>query len=558
MNQRTDLDKPYYRSLTRSMVPVVVIVSVTPMILVAFVILYYFQAAYAEKVNAHLKELILKHRQDINIFLAEETSDLRLLAKTFSLDQLKDEAFLQDELFLLGNEHRGGFVDLGLINAQGRQVAYAGPFKLDEADYSDADWFKAARQKEVFISDVFLGLRGMPHFIICVQKQVGKETWLLRATIDFVAFNTLVENIRIGRTGFALIVNQANQFQTSPRHEIAFDEALSQRLRDLETRDSEGIQILTRKDDGGEYIYVSAALKNGEWLLIYRQSTADAFSIITKARTLAAIILVIGSLAIISMALGLSRRMVGIIARADREKEMMNQKMIQAGKLASIGELASGVAHEINNPVAIMVEEAGWIQDLLEDEQFSPSPNLEELNRALEQIRTQGRRCKEITHKLLFFARKTETTSQKLDLGKLIPEIMDLTRQRTKYGNVSVKTDISKALPFIRASHTQMQQVLLNLVNNAIDAMEEKGGTVTVRCRFIQDHIRIDVADTGPGIPEANLSRVFDPFFTTKPVGKGTGLGLSICYGIIRDMGGEIRVDSQLNQGTCFTITIPV
>jgi two-component system NtrC family sensor kinase len=122
-----------------------------------------------------------------------------------------------------------------------------------------------------------------------------------------------------------------------------------------------------------------------------------------------------------------------------------------------------------------------------------------------------------------------------------------------------VEAALADGLPRIRASASEMQQVLLNLLNNAMDAMDKKqGGKITISTRFADGMVVFDVADTGMGIPEANLQRIFDPFFTTKPVGKGTGLGLSICYGIIRKMGGKITVNSAVGQGTCFHIHVPV
>jgi two-component system NtrC family sensor kinase len=252
--------------------------------------------------------------------------------------------------------------------------------------------------------------------------------------------------------------------------------------------------------------------------------------------------------------------MVRRISLADEEKEMMDKQIIETGKLASIGELAAGIAHEINNPVAIMVEEAGWIKDLLEEEEFRKSKNLGEFERALNQIKTQGRRCKEITHKLLSFARKTDFRVQKTHINELIRELIALSEQRAKYAKITIHTDFQNDLPGTYLAQSEMQQVLLNLINNAIDAMENQGGKVTISTRFETEGgiIVIEVSDNGPGIPEANLSRIFEPFFTTKPVGKGTGLGLSICYGIIQKMGGLIEVKSLIDSGTTFYIRLPV
>ncbi|MCP4719412.1 MAG: GHKL domain-containing protein [Desulfobacteraceae bacterium] len=558
------MDKPYYRSLTKYLMPTVIIVSFAPMILVSFVILQQFQSSYNEKVQAHLKELVLKHKQNIDSFLMDKTGNIKVLLKTYGIELLSDEAVLSKKLVILQQEYRGVFVDLGVVNEDGRQVAYAGPFKLDKANYSDAQWFKNALQKQVFVSDVFLGLRGLPHFIISVQQKVGNTTWLVRATIDFVAFNNLVENIRIGETGFAFIVNQKNKFQTKPRIDITSEKTVYQKLLEIPPKSLDEVHItrqrINENDEifyGDEYIYVSSFLKNGDWLLVYRQNASDAFSIVRKAFQLALLIFVLGGVGIIAMAFFLSKRMVGFIARSDMEKELMNRQVIETSKLASVGELASGVAHEINNPVAIMVEEAGWIGDLLEEEEFLHSENLEEFNRALNQIQTQGNRCKEITHKLLSFARKTESNNKEVSTNELMGDLIDLTKQRTKYNNVSIETTMEKNLPVIIASSTEMQQIFLNLINNAIDSMEPAGGVVNISTQYLDRQVMVRISDSGSGIPQSNIDRIFDPFFTTKPVGKGTGLGLSICYGIIKKMGGQIDVTSEVGVGTTFSVFLP-
>ncbi len=123
---------------------------------------------------------------------------------------------------------------------------------------------------------------------------------------------------------------------------------------------------------------------------------------------------------------------------------------------------------------------------------------------------------------------------------------------------VEIHSQLAEDLPLLRLSVSELQQVFLNLINNAIDAMEKKGGNLTVRTRQEDRLVVVEMADTGAGIPEANLPRIFDPFFTTKPVGKGTGLGLAICYGIIKKMGGEIKVRSTLNVGTTFSVYLPI
>ena len=238
-------------------------------------------------------------------------------------------------------------------------------------------------------------------------------------------------------------------------------------------------------------------------------------------------------------------------------EEKMKEQEIEAGKLTSVGELASGIAHEINNPIAIMVEEAGWLSDLLNDEDLANPQNLEEFRRALNQIKAQGGRCKDITHKLLFFAKKTDSRVREVLINDIIEEIVSISEERTKDSKVKIVTHLDPELPKVAASPSEMQQVLLNLINNAIDAIGTGGGSIEITSRLNGEYVTIDVADTGQGIPNELMNRIFDPFFTTKPVGKGTGLGLSICYGIIKKMGGDITLNSSVGIGTTFHVHLP-
>lgn len=549
----------YYRSLTRNMVLLVMAISLAPMIIVTGIILNQFSASYHEKVHAHLEELVLKHKHNIDGFLEERIHNIRFLADSMNFDRIGQNGDIAAKLSLLQSAYGTVFVDLGVVDAKGQQVAYAGPFKLEKARYADADWFKKALKNRFFTSDVFLGLRGSPHFIIAVQKTWQGQKWIIRATIDFLSFNRLVEKVRIGETGFAYILNREGLFQTKPIFDFTPSLDIYNRYFSDLTRLGKEVEIQERLDGAGvKSIYVSALLKGGDWLLVYKQASRDAFSTLHNAQTGAVIFFVLGGIGLVALVIWMSSKMVYRIASSDREKKIMNQQVIETGKLASVGELAAGIAHEINNPVAIMVEEAGWLQDLMEDGAFESQEDIEEFERALNQIRVQGRRCKEITHKLLSFARKTDSRIEAFEIGPLIEEVVALSAQRAKYSNVELTTHLEPKLPAISASHSELQQVFLNLINNALDAMDKTGGKLEVSARQEQDNLVINVSDNGPGIPKANLARIFDPFFTTKPVGSGTGLGLSICYGIIHKIGGEISVQSAVDVGTTFSIRIPV
>lgn len=553
----------YLRSLNRNIILIIIVTSLIPLTIVSSTIYYQFRVSYHEKVYEHLRELVHSHTQTIDSFLNEKLADIRFLTDICGWDNLHNENFLRDRLRALQKDFGRDFVDLGIVNAKGEQLAYAGPFLLEKVDYSNAEWFRRAIQSDYYVSDVFLGIRGLPHFIITVRKTNALgDYWILRATIDFVEFTTLVENIRLGQTGFAYIINQQGEMQTKPTAlpdiaTIDSEKVYSEIVKREEASDEVRIALL-QDDSNHENIYAASFLKNGDWLFVYQQRVVDAFSDLNKTFLITTALMIVGFIIIISMAVILSRTVVRRVARSEQETQMMSKKVVEAGKLASVGELAAGIAHEINNPVAIMVEEAGWMGDLLEDMALEKGQDRAEFERAIKQIQTQGKRCKDITHKLLSFARQTDATIEDVDILRLLEELIELSAQRAKYAMVKIKTDFGDNLPTLKVSATELQQVFFNLINNALDAMEKQGGDLNIFCHRENDSVTIKVADTGGGIPKANLDRIFDPFFTTKPVGKGTGLGLSICYGIIEKMGGKLGVESVVGQGTTFTISIPL
>ena len=557
-------DRHYYQSLTRVLVAWMAAVALAPLLVCALVLGHQFHTAYRAKVVAHLEELVLKHKQQVGAFLRESAAELRVLAEIAPFGDFTDDRRLALLLATMQHEHGGVFVDLGLVDAAGALLSYAGPFRLGRADYAEAPWFRAAKKGDLTVSDVFLGLRGLPHFVVAVRVAHDGREYLVRAAIDFAAFNRLVENIGQGATGQAFILNSRGELQTTPKRAPKLDAPF---LRaqiwggpgGTPTQAEDQPLVFTHEDPetGRQLLYVASVFKDGDWALVYQQDEADAFPALYRTRLLAIAIVVLGGLGILVASWVLAKRMVSRVAAADAERDLLNDQVIEAGKLASVGELAAGIAHEINNPVAIMMEEAGWVSDILADDDYGTPANMTEMRRALDQIRQQGSRCKEITHKLLSFARKTDERIKELDLNALVAEMAELSEIRARYVNVHIATDLGEGLPHVAGSPSELQQLVLNLVNNALDAMERNGGDLTIATRLAGDRVVLSVKDTGHGMPKAVAARIFEPFFTTKAVGKGTGLGLSICYGIVKKLGGEITVESAPEQGTTFRIALP-
>jgi two-component system NtrC family sensor kinase len=234
----------------------------------------------------------------------------------------------------------------------------------------------------------------------------------------------------------------------------------------------------------------------------------------------------------------------------------MESHMIQASKLAAVGELASGVAHEINNPLASVAGYAEEMLDLINEKQSFGNKDLYEFKEGLNTIIEQALRCKEITQSLLNFSRQGQYQLIPTDLNNLIEKTLFLVEPDIRLGRIKVIKNFDPDLPFAETDPSQLQQVFLNVLKNALDAVDQ-GGIVRILTRSEDGFIRIQFKDNGAGIPEMNLKKVFNPFFTTKPTGKGTGLGLSICYSIMEKLKGKIEVESQVVTGTTFTIKIP-
>ena len=261
-----------------------------------------------------------------------------------------------------------------------------------------------------------------------------------------------------------------------------------------------------------------------------------------------------------------------LLPEAQHAEELMQQKeelqitlenlkatqspLIQSEKMASLGELTAGIAHEINNPLALVNETAGYVKDLFViKKQYSKDDELlENIDYILEAVE----RCGTITRQLLGFARKFDVKIQRVNLNEVISDVLVFHNKESEYRNISVVVDISKDLAEIETDRGKLQQVLLNLVNNAFQAVDDGCNLAINAAPEGRDKVSITISDNGCGMPEENLSKIFEPFFTTKERGQGTGLGLTITYGLVKKLNGNISVISKEMEGTTFIITLPI
>ena len=551
-----DEGKNSYLGLRRYIVIILCVAAAIPLGLIGGTIYYQYRNSISEKVTTQLKSIVRDHKESIESFLREVTSAMRVVTQLETLDKLRDRDVLQKVFDSLQREYDHAFEDLGIIDAEGNHLAYIGPYDLLSKNYRGATWFKETMEKEIFISDVFLGFRQVPHFVAAVKKGKGREAWILRATINAARFSSLVENVRLGRTGEAFIVSREGFYQTQTRIGNRIMERAPPGSFDLTAFDGVKFWEVEGKN-GSKVLRAKTWMKDGRWLLIVQQDDDDAFSELYATRNRTIVVFIFGALVIGMVTFLTTRLLVRKIEKIDREKSILDEQLIQSGKLASIGELSAGIAHEINNPLAIIGEEAGWMQDLLRRPGLKELEGIGEFRDSLREICQQAGRCREITHKLLSFARKMESVVKDVDLNRLVEEVISMREREASLSNIKFVKNYQKDLPLIYSDPSLLRQVFLNLINNAIDALQ-KGGEIKIETVLGgENSVEVRVSDTGVGIPRENLKKIFDPFFTTKAPGKGTGLGLSICHGIMEKLGGRISVTSQVGEGTIFTVYLP-
>jgi two-component system, NtrC family, sensor kinase len=541
----------YFEQLRRRLRWQLLLVYIVPLLILSAYFHFEYSATLRQGVHNHLKSVAENQRNTVDLFLKERVADLRGAFRSKGLTFPPAPGLMNSVLEEL---QRGSstFVDLGMFDPAGTLVSYAGPYpSLTGKDYSGESWFmKLNNQKrDFFISDVYLGFRNKPHFIVALRRAIEGRDWVLRASVDPQLFGAFVASSYLVKDTEAFIINNIGQRQTLSVTATPVREFSRVPVRQPETLTDE-VEVA-----GQKYLRALAWLTENDWALVVRVPRDKAYASLSGARLVMAGIMLVAICAIFVVVLGGTKKMVDKLEATDKGREELRLQLFSAAKLASVGEMASGVAHEINNPLAIIYEEASMMEDIM-DPQFQQKFDQDDFRERLGAIKDATLRGRAITSKLMAFARRHDPDPESSDINLLIDRVIDVKDMDFKISNIEVLKDYAEDLPWVEVNRNQMDQVFLNLLNNAKDSMS-KGGRITVRTRLEDSWVRIDVEDTGCGMPREVMEKVFFPFFTTKGVGKGTGLGLSISHGIVESFGGRIKLRSKLGVGTTFTIFLP-
>lgn len=543
------LDEHQYRELRRKHIVRLVITYIAPFVLLTAYLYLQYGALDRESERLHLMAIAESQGNTLDLFLTERINDLSNLIDEPRMPRPPNKDFLEEGLTGL-NRASDAFVDLGYFDASGLQIAYAGPYPaLAQRNYASEPWFIALKegQSEFIITDIYLGFREIPHFTIGVSRRIEDQLVILRATLTPEKMYESISSFEGAHEVFVSIINKGGRFQlVTPR--------LGVPLEVSPFVPPEGSQQGASRHQGIASTHAYFWLRNVDWALVVQPAPGAARSVTSDLRL--RVVLVASIVFLVSLGIIVNR--AGKLVEAHIESERNRIQLGQAAKLASVGELAAGIAHEINNPLAAISAEAGLVKDLMSPE-FGEPTKPEELVPYLDSIQELVLRCRDITHKLLRFVRKTEVELKEENLHELIDEVLnDILGHEIELSNVELIKEYDCAAPEILTDGHQFQQVILNMVNNSIDAIGENPGRIMIATSCGGGELAVKVSDTGKGMTAEQLDKVFLPFFTTKEVGKGTGLGLSVSYGIIKSLGGEIEVESEVGQGTTFTVSLPM
>ena len=518
------------------------------------ILIVYFQFQYtnllSDSRSMHLQSIAENQANLLDLFLRERVVNLINMVDNPNIKIPPDDSTMQEYLEILKTDSKA-FTDIDFFNASGYEIAYAGPLKREgHKDYSNEEWFRNLRksEKRYIITDVYLGFRQEPHFTIAVKRNIADSSIVLRATLgpkDIYKFMTSIEGLS---DVYVSIINQKGKYQL-----------VSSRLGDVLDRSpilppqSEKIGSATAEVEDEEVRYGFSWLNEVKWVVIVQDTDSQIASSFLGMDPNILIFSVLIIMILLLVILYRAKRM----ATMEREKEIVRSQLEHASKLASVGELASGIAHEINNPLAIITSEIGLIKDKMNPDFGYEGDSCDGIDEHLEHMREAAYRCRDITQKLLSFVRIDDVRMQEHNINGIIDDLVDGFFEREfAVSNIEIEKDYDPTLPTIQTDANQLRQVLLNLINNASDAISPPG-KITISTHYDGEYIRIAVSDTGKGICEEEISKLFLPFYTTKETGKGTGLGLSVSYSIIKNFGGNIEVESIPGKGSTFTVVLP-
>ncbi len=604
-----------YRQFFRTLTIILLVLVLVPMSVISLLSYSRYKRLLGEE---EVSRLLLNAEQAENSvarFIVKLKAIINFAGHDDRYHQLLQPGALQ-ELFLRLQKSYPDFTDIEVIDPQGKTAAYQGSYVNTPRDYTDEPWYQQTLKKGFYISSLFQGHRGVSHFVVAIARKMPQKEklppssppsyWVMRVNIAGNTLQRYMESTGAIAADDIFLIDQKKIVQTIPRkygergkpspypagktlnapmlavvaaHKKALSSNITIDIQQIPATNENGVNTSTL-----QVLRATVPITGTPWQMVMIKEFYTYSAQWQGFRNwLLFYFICCGGLAVVTI-IAISRAITEHIRESERERQQLLLEAEHSDKLASIGRLAAGVAHEINNPLAIINQKAGLVEDYMELTGDFDYKN--ELINALDGIDQSVDRCKTITHRLLGFARHTDIKEEEIAINTLLKEVCAFVEREAAYNQIKIIFSLANGLPKIFSDRGQLQQVFLNILNNAIDAItceqnrqkngeagkqttpdNKRGGTITITTGEIcllkgkkkrTSGVLVKVTDSGSGMSKETLKHIFEPFYTTKKAGKGTGLGLAISYGIIEKLGGKIEVRSQLGKGSQFSFTLPL
>jgi signal transduction histidine kinase len=498
-------------------------------------------------------QLVSNSWRSVSMFLTERRSVLDFIAHDHSLETLQNPARLAGILENL-NKRFGGFLDLGVIDDGGKQISHSGSHQMEGLDFNQQPWFQEVLNRGVYISEVVTGPLNEPHVDFAVKRELADGSFfVLHAVLKPEQLTESIAQIDAGARGDLFIVNRDGVLQTPSRYHGPVLNKISMPIPDYSLK----ARVYESINNQNDRVFIGYAhIPDTPYILMTIQEQSERIQPWYKTTWAFIGILAASVIMILLVTLGVATHLVNQIHEADQERLDTLHQVEYASKMVSLGRLASGVAHEINNPLAIINEKAGHIRDIFTlTDTYAKDPKLLGL---VDSVISTVQRCAKVTRGLLNFARHLNLSIQAIDLGEIIDEVRNVLAKEAEHRSITVGVTISEDIPSFESDRGKLEQVFFNLFNSAIGAMNDGGHLeITATCKD-DKYVSVAFTDNGRGIPESDLKHIFEPFYYSKTGHSGTGLGLSVTYALVQEIGGTISVHSRPGQETCFDVGIPL
>jgi len=535
-------DFPYFRALWNRVVITMLAIAFVPLLLIGGGLYWYTLKVVKEKGLETLKLEVFERKISVDRRLGERILALRQLGDGLGIESRVEPGILSAALRSL-NHTDGSFTDLAVFDTRGRCLGFVGPEAVQDADLSLAGWFREAVGKGVSITDATLSSNGEPHVLMAVRVRTAGGQKIVRSAVNISRVDTFASDRTGRRRAEGYLVNREGIFQTQPRSAGLLMGRSP--VQDLEKFD--GIQVEETRDA----VLLKIWQDRVPWINVVQIGYRDMQSQLEGVYVFAFLVFIILAVPIIGIVLLTGNDLASRLEAKRSSLKVLDRQLRRASYMSSSMQVSLSCFNEVKEVLANIDITAAVV---LEDPVVAASTDIQE---SIGDIRSEAGRGQRSVESFLQYIEPKPPLIGEADVHGLLNDLMGILNRELRFRNITVRREFSSDLPGVRSDASKLRQVFLNIVLNALEALE-KDGEITLKTEtdIGANNVIVTIADNGPGIPEADLEYVFEPLWTVRP--HGTGLGLPLCRDILENLGGSIGIESTVGKGASVIVTIPL